>query len=132
MASARRVLDLAMSETYWQDLVRDLARTLGYITYHTHDSKRSNSGFPDLVLVGRKQVIFAELKAEHGKLTQAQALWQAAVLGAGAKAYVCRPSDYPEVEQLLVGPDPTRQRPPDRGTSTRSPASLPPPDEANG
>ena len=99
---ARQTLDLAMSEADWQCTVRDLARTLGYLTYHTHDSRRSDSGFPDLVLV-RDEVIFVELKAEKGRLTQAQALWQAALLGAGARAYVWRPSDYDEVEQVLSG-----------------------------
>jgi hypothetical protein len=102
MTAARRRLDLALSEDEWQALVRDLARTLGYITYHTRNSRRSDKGFPDLVLA-RDRVIFAELKAQNGKLTQAQALWQAALLGAGAEAYVWRPSDWPEVERTLRG-----------------------------
>jgi hypothetical protein len=102
MTTARRTLDLAMTEAQWQTVVLDLARTLGWMTYHTHDSRRSNPGFPDLVLV-RDRVIFAELKTERGKLTDDQWSWLATLRAAGAEMWVWRPSDYPSVERILRG-----------------------------
>ena len=48
--------------------VVDLARTLGWRVYHTYDSRRSQPGFPDLVLV-RERILFLELKSETGKLS---------------------------------------------------------------
>ncbi len=38
-------------EKPFQAQVVELARLSGWLTYHTHDSRRSQSGFPDLVLV---------------------------------------------------------------------------------
>lgn len=55
-----------------------LADTLGWLGYHTHDSRRSREGFPDLVLVhplaGR--MIVAELKRQkRSNPTPAQVEW---------------------------------------------------------
>ena len=54
-------------------------------------------GFPDLVLAREGVVIFAELKAEKGRLRPDQEKWIAA-LGA---CYVWRPSDWPAILQIL-------------------------------
>jgi hypothetical protein len=96
----RHELDLAMSEAEWQRTVTELATTLEFEWYHTHDSRRSPAGFPDLVLV-RERVIFTELKTEHGRLTNSQSDWIHRLHVAGAEAYVWRPSDWPEVERTL-------------------------------
>ena len=40
-----------MTEREWQAQVVSAAQALGWTTYHTHDSRRSNKGWPDLVLV---------------------------------------------------------------------------------
>lgn len=101
MTSARRTLDLAMSEAQWQATVLDLAHTLSWLTYHTHDSRRSPFGFPDLVMV-RDRVIFAELKAQRGTLTDDQWSWLATLRSAGAEMYVWRPRDWDEVERTLT------------------------------
>lgn len=54
-----------------------LAGTLGWLGYHTHRSDRSPAGFPDLVLVRRGRLIFAELKRQDRKAkpTPAQDAW---------------------------------------------------------
>ena len=69
----------AMLEDELQNLIinpRDgLAPRLGYLCYHTHDSRRSTAGFPDLVMVGPHRLIFSELKKEKGKATAAQEDW---------------------------------------------------------
>jgi hypothetical protein len=100
MTTARHQLDLAMTEAQWQATVISLAHNLRWRIYHTFDSRRSNSGFPDLVLV-RDRIVFAELKSSRGRLTREQARWIAALGVAGAEAYVWAPSDYPQVERTL-------------------------------
>jgi hypothetical protein len=55
-------------------------------------------GFPDLVLARAGNVIFAELKAKTGKVTQAQKEWGGAI---GAQWRVWYPYDWPEIEKVL-------------------------------
>jgi hypothetical protein len=97
---ARRVLDQALTEDQWQRQVTDLATALGWTYFHTHDSRRSPKGFPDLVLA-RERVIFAELKREREEPTQEQILWFYTLRDAGAEWYLWRPSDWPKVELIL-------------------------------
>lgn len=78
----------------------EFARLSGWVLYHTHDSRRSPAGFPDLVLV-RERVVFAELKAEKGRVTPEQLAWLGRLWQAGAEAYLWRPSGWPEIERLL-------------------------------
>jgi hypothetical protein len=102
VTSARQTLDLAISETDFQRLVTELAGMLFWSWYHTHDSRRSPAGFPDLVLV-RERVIFVELKTEAGRITQEQAWWLTRLSDAGAEVYLWRPSDFDKVERTLRG-----------------------------
>jgi hypothetical protein len=83
-------------ERDFQRAVCALAKTLGCIVYHTHDSRRSEPGFPDLVIVGRRGFMFREMKTEKGYLRPEQALWLAKLATAHADADVWRPSDWPE------------------------------------
>lgn len=53
------------------------ARRLGYRAYHTYDSRRSEGGFPDLVLVKPPRVVFIELKVGRKQLTDRQQAWMA-------------------------------------------------------
>ena len=98
----RQVLDNAVSERDFQRQVVELAELTGWRTYHTYDSRRSNPGFPDLVLVRAPRVIFAELKREKGRVTVAQRDW-ARVLRAcpGVEYYLWRPSGWDEIEDAL-------------------------------
>ena len=65
-----------MTERELLAAVVGLAMSVGLLVYHTHDSRRSDPGFPDLVLAGGRGVIFAELKTEHGELSAAQVTWK--------------------------------------------------------
>jgi hypothetical protein len=82
-----------MSEGDVERQVRHIAADLGLLAYHTHDSRRSHSGWPDWVLSGKCGVIFRELKRQDGKPTRAQQEWLDALTAAGMDAAVYRPSD---------------------------------------
>ena len=90
-----------IDEGEFQWAVEKAAKELGWMVYHTHDSRGSAKGFPDLVLVRKKSVIFAELKTETGKLTPAQKRWIAALMAAGQQTYVWRPSDLDSIARIL-------------------------------
>jgi len=59
------------------------------------------AGFPDLVLARDRVVIFAELKADGGRLSDAQRDWLAAL----PHSYLWRPVDWQsgEIEFILRG-----------------------------
>lgn len=101
----RQQLDENMPEDDFQTQVLELAEKLGWThRYHAHDSRRSESGFPDLVLVHRRHgVIFAELKSGRGIVSPEQWAWHEVLLQAGAAAYIWRPADWPDVERALRG-----------------------------
>lgn len=89
------------SERSFQQQVYDAARMLGWRAYHTRDSRGSTAGFPDLVLVRRPRLLFAELKREGEQPTPEQAEWLDELWGCGCEAYVWRPSDWPTVQRVL-------------------------------
>ena len=93
-----------VTEKRLQETVIEAAKLLGWLCYHTFDSRRSEPGFPDLVLVHPAHgTLYLELKREKGKVSQHQWKWLDALSAAGEKAYVIRPSDMDWVEQLLRG-----------------------------
>ena len=99
---------MKLSEKAFLQQVKDLARAMGWFCYHTHDSRRSDPGFPDLVLTRYGRLIFAELKAENGKTSEAQIDWLGALELVARDASVVmvrlwRPSDWPEIEATLTG-----------------------------
>jgi hypothetical protein len=65
----------AGSEAAFQRQIEQLAGFYGWTTYHTHDSRRSAPGFPDLVLVRPPELIFAELKTDKGRIRPEQQQW---------------------------------------------------------
>lgn len=90
-----------MTEREWQSQVVSLAKRLGWLVYHTYDSRRSEPGWPDLALV-RERFILAELKAEKGRISAAQQRWIDALLAAGVETYIWRPSDEGKVAATLM------------------------------
>ena len=98
----RQLLDHSLSERDFQAQVVQLAKLTGWRVYHTYDSRRSNPGFPDLVLVRAPRVILAELKRERGRVTAAQREWGETLRACpGVEYYLWRPSDWDEIEQVL-------------------------------
>lgn len=88
MPSGAKVLSASMSERELQEHVVSMAKALGWLVNHAWDSRRSESGLPDLVMARRGTVLLAELKTERGTLSPAQWEWQHA-----ATAELWRPSD---------------------------------------
>jgi VRR-NUC domain len=89
-----------LAERDFMATVREAATLNGWRVYHTHDSRRSPSGFPDLVLV-RERVVFAELKGATTRITPGQERWLDALDAAGAEVYLWRPSEWDEIERVL-------------------------------
>jgi hypothetical protein len=90
-----------VTEKQFMAAVIEMAQMLGWLVYHTHESRRSEAGFPDLVCVRRDRVVFIELKTEKGRLSEDQERWLAALGLAGAEVRCWRPSDWPEIEAAL-------------------------------
>jgi hypothetical protein len=90
-----------MPEREFQAEVIRLAKLLGWRVYHTFNSRRSASGFPDLVLV-RDRVMYAELKTDRGKPTPLQLEWAQALTGAGAEVYLWRPAELQAIAETLA------------------------------
>lgn len=85
------------TEKQFQTFILQRAAGHGWtLRYHTHDSRRSEPGFPDLVLVHpvRGRTIFRELKTQTGRISPAQLGWIDGLTAGGADAAVWRPSDY--------------------------------------
>jgi len=59
-----------ITEKEWQAQVIKLATMLSWKVFHTHDSRRSTAGYPDLTLVRRSRVVFAELKTDTGRVVR--------------------------------------------------------------
>ena len=89
------------TEKQFMSQVIRAAKVLGWAHYHTHNSQKSEAGFPDLVLVKRPRVLFVELKAERTKLTSAQRAWIDELRACGQEAYIWRPQHWPNIEKLL-------------------------------
>jgi hypothetical protein len=100
----------AMSEDAFLAQVRRLAGDLGWMTYHTHDSRRSESGFPDLVLISPPQgrILFRELKKMKGRVSADQKNFLEALTAVGQDAAVWRPDDLVDERILAELLPPTR------------------------
>lgn len=94
-AEHREQVAAAMTEKAFQSQVEQVARSLGWLVYHPHDSRRSEPGFPDLVLVhpAKGRLMFRELKTQRGRVRAEQTVWLAALAAAGQDAAVWRPAD---------------------------------------
>jgi len=94
--------DVKEDEKSFQSRVIALAKRNGWRgIYHTHDSRKSQKGFPDLVLT-RERVIFIECKSDDGELTADQLNWRDWLLAAKAEWYCLRPRDWAEIERILA------------------------------
>jgi hypothetical protein len=92
--------------------IRDLAALYGWTyRYHTHNSQRSDAGWPDEVFLHplNLRIIFAELKTDTGKPTPAQTGWLTHLNNCGLETALWRPRDLDTIIAVL-GPQQQRTR----------------------
>jgi hypothetical protein len=103
-----------------QQLVTDLCRVLGLEMFHPHDSRKSEPGYPDCTIVDvkRYRIIYAELKRQRTRPTEAQARWLDALALVADKSagrvevVLWRPSHWLDgsIERILRGEDAIKGR----------------------
>lgn len=97
---ARAALAARVRERDFQQLVLQAAAFYGWLAYHTYDSRRSQPGFPDLVLCHPSgDFLLAELKSERGRVRPEQHRWLAALSASQIEWHVWRPS---QIDSILV------------------------------
>ncbi len=106
-AEWRRICYARTKEKEWQKRVEGALRQYGWLVFHTLHSKGSTPGFPDICAVkvdpktGAARLLYAELKAEKGKLSSAQNEWMDALARVPcAEVYIWRPSQFDEVLEV--------------------------------
>lgn len=102
-----------MKEREFQDQVIAMAILYGWKCHHVRPGRTSNgswmthvqghTGFPDLVLSHETRgTVFAELKAEKGRLEPDQVDWLRTLDATGLECYVWRPSDWHFIQTRLL------------------------------
>lgn len=83
------------SESVFQSNVGSYATRRGALHYHTHNSERSEGGFPDSVIVGN-YIMFRELKSDSdsARVSPKQRLWIEKLESVGADVGVWWPIDW--------------------------------------
>ncbi len=96
----------AMSEHTFQGLVVGLAEAHGWEVYHTADSRKSQSGFPDLCMVRGPKLCFAELKREGQEAEDDQTRWMTKLARTGADVFLWQPSNWDGLHKYLTAEGP--------------------------
>lgn len=88
---------LALAKTYTESRLQSdvlaIARGCLVWAYHTHDSRRSQAGWPDLVLIGPKGTLFRELKRQTQRPTPIQQAVLDGMAATGLDAALWQPVD---------------------------------------
>lgn len=95
---------VTLSEETFRQQVRRIARMYGWeFQYHTHNSQRSDAGWPDEVFIHPRylRAIFVELKSDKGKPTAGQKRWLAALAGCGLEVAIWWPKDMDHIIDVL-------------------------------
>ena len=94
---------MLVTEKQLQGLVIEAALIAGWLAFHAYDSRRSQPGFPDLVLVRGSEALFVELKSAHGRLSVDQREWIEALAGVEhVEAMVVRPDGADDLVERLT------------------------------
>lgn len=91
-----------ITEKQFMAQVVEFAKLNGWLVYHTYDSRRSESGFPDLVMVKGRRIVFAELKRAGAYLTAHQTKWLDKLRLTGAEVCLWYPGSWRIIESTLV------------------------------
>lgn len=97
-------LDRLVTEADLQATIVEIAVRFGWSTHHQFDSRRSNTGWPDLVLLRPPRALFVELKTEIGKVSAGQAHVLERLQACGFEVAIWRPSMLDDVIATLREP----------------------------
>lgn len=92
---------ITVTEADFQQRILDWCGYRRLKFFHDNDSRRNKAGFPDLVIVGPRGVLFRELKTDTGRVSPEQSDWLADLTRAGADADVWRPADWARIQREL-------------------------------
>lgn len=95
-----------VTEREFQSQILELLQYNRWACYHTHDSRRSEAGYPDVTALHARtgDKFVAELKTEKGKATPAQLEWLARFEACGIDSYLWRPSAIDAIIQRVRKP----------------------------
>ena len=106
-AAANPLAFAHVTEKSWQGTVIAVAKTHGWMVYHTHDSRKSAPGFPDILAISptRSRLVVAELKTSIGVVSPEQDRWLKAFaeVRTSPMVYIWRPGDLEEINEVLGG-----------------------------
>jgi hypothetical protein len=91
-----------ITESQFRGQILHLVKLYGWNRYFTWKSINSPAGFPDLVMVKGKRLIFAELKTLTGVLSAEQYFWLADLMETGAEVYLWTPDQWDEIQEVLA------------------------------
>lgn len=96
--------EYTIQEASFMSAVIGYCRVKRCLVYHTHDARRSEPGFPDLVIARPDiGVLYRELKTNRGRLTADQRRWLDVLKACGADAGVWTPASWGEIEDTIGG-----------------------------
>lgn len=95
-----------VTERDFQQQLVDAARWLGWLCFHTFDSRKSEPGFPDMICVGtganRGRLLAIELKSESGRVSAEQLKWLTGFMDCGGvETHIFRPAQVDQAMALL-------------------------------
>jgi hypothetical protein len=93
---------LWISEAALQRLITDLAEWCGWYWTFNADSRHTQAGVPDLLLMRGKRLLWRELKRESGRLRPEQLAFGQRLLRAGQDWACWRPSSWDDVVRTLT------------------------------
>ncbi|MHB1434267.1 MAG: hypothetical protein ACYCVZ_19385 [Streptosporangiaceae bacterium] len=103
-ALAREQIQAAVA-MYERDLAAEVGKLLAerglLATSHHCEMMRSAPGMPDFVIVGRRRILWRELKSQNGALTEPQKYWATMLRYTRQDWAVWRPSDL--LSGLIAG-----------------------------
>lgn len=92
-----------ITEKQFMAQIVQLARLCGWLVYHTHDSRRSEPGFPDLLMLKDGRIVVFECKVGKNKLTADQERWMLAFREVeNCTMFVVYPDSWPLIKTLLM------------------------------
>jgi hypothetical protein len=92
-----------MTERQILETIRQACSLFGWLCYHTYDSRRSEPGFPDLIIVGYGAMLLLELKSARGYISKEQRAWLAELADVTQPPIVrlVRPKDLDDILAIL-------------------------------